>query len=112
MKTWFASSLLWLAGAATAATPADVVRCLDASDLVCAEEAASTLGEGIDEDVARAGVAFRRAEFDRAVELLERAVKGRPADTELAQELATFKAAADAGRGLAVERRGDVEIRY
>ncbi|MFZ5476600.1 MAG: peptidase MA family metallohydrolase [Myxococcota bacterium] len=112
MKSWFASSLLWLAGEAAAATPADVERCLDRADLACAEAAVGSLGAGLDEDLARARVAFRRGEFAEAERLLEGAARARPGDPDLAAELALAQATADAAEGLEVERRGDVEIRY
>lgn len=112
MKSWFASSLLLWAGAAWAGPVDDGRACLEASDLTCAERNAASAGETPEAKLLRAEIAFARADFPRALALLEEAAPRLPASEQLTRQRALYEATIAATDGFTVARRGDVEIRY
>lgn len=116
MKSWFGSSLLLvglaLATPVEAASVDDGFACLDASDIVCAQESAGAAPDSGSGKALRAHVAFSLGRFDEALTLLRSAKGWNPDEASSARELALFENTAKANEGLIAEKRGDVEIRY
>lgn len=109
MKSWFASSLLLLSGAAWGASVDEGRACLEASDLPCAARIAATAGDSAAALALRAEVAFASGQFADALRLLESA---GPGDEQRARDLALYRATLQATDGFVTSKKGDVEIRY
>ncbi len=112
MKSWFASSLLAWAGAASAASVDEGRACLEASDLPCAEGAAADAGDNARGALLRAEVAFAKADFAEALRLLESVAPELAGDEEFERTRSLYRATVEATDGFTVAKRGDVEIRY
>lgn len=114
MKSWSVSSALALvlwSCPALAGPIEEVSDCLDASDLVCAREAAAHLPDGAATDAMNARILFHEGRFPEALALMESAAT-HLTDADTHEELALFRATVEATQGFARETRGDVEIQY
>ena len=104
--------LLTLVAAAVAAPAAEVLRCLELSDLACAQEAAAQLGRAPADLAARAELAFSLGEFAEARELDTALGGGGSVSPEQARRSGLYELTAEATADFATVRRGDVTLRY
>lgn len=113
MKNWFVSNLLLLLAApAFAASAADGLVCLEASDITCAEAALADDSTSPEASLLRARLSFNLGNFDDAVEEMEAVSGPYRASEAYTRELEHMRATQQANDGFATETRGDVTLRY
>ncbi len=103
--------LALLGSLAWAGDAAEVLACLEVSDLACAQREASGLGDSPSDRVARAELAFSLGEFSQARDLYQGTEKAEEPDNH-ARKSKLYRLSADATADFTTVSRGDVTLRY